>query len=357
MNPIPQPSLMRLPSQLTRLCLIGVGCLVTCLAQSLELLSVQVPAQYESGLAVPDSIRKDCIGLDLTVGVEVAYQLEKSGFATIDRAERINLKRPGKVLALSITQAAAMRGQWTDPKSLTVKAELFQDGKPFEWVIRTRTSRAQTGVCETLEKNAQDIAIDIHKWLMTAVHSKTLPGVLSNDAAAADPNITVRQLQARTLLLNSDVKYSAASPRPQLIDDCKIEESLIDEVQTTFSKSLTLKRVKKAADAEPNADVLQFTIVSINGSADDSLQSSRGMTLKAELLHDGIIIDTFSGAHTTERGRVFGQVLRNTCDALNGISKSVANDTYQWYLKRNSLATKQSEVPKPAPTSKPLSAN
>jgi hypothetical protein len=319
------------------------SCLITLPAHALEWLSVQVPAPYENTLSIPDHIRNDCVGLERTVGVEVAYQLEKAGFAKIDRVERVNLKAPGKLLALSITQAAATRGQWTDPKSLTVKAELFQDGKPFEWVIKTRTSRAQTEVCETLEKNASDIAADIHKWLMATVRNKTLPAALSNESASADPGSTVRQLQTRTLWLNSNVLYGAAALRPQLIDDCQIEESLINDVHAVFVKSLAIKRLKKTADAEPDADMLQFTIVSINGSADDSLQSSRGMTLKAELLRDGNVIDTFNGLHSSERGRVFGQILRNTCDALNDISQSMANDTYQWYLRRNT-PVKQSEL-------------
>jgi len=304
-------------------------------AQALEWLSVQVPAQYEGGMAIPDAIRQSCTGLDRTVGAEVAYQLEKNGFAKIDRIERLNPKLKGAQLALTITQAAASKGQWTDPKSLTLKAELLQEGKSIEWTTKTRTSRSQLDVCETMEKNASDIGQDIYKWLVDSLKSKTLPADLATTSTSA---AGLQQLQSRTLWINSDVAYELEVAGRQLVTQCNIEESLITNTRDEFSKSLPVKTLKKATEAAPDDDLLQFTIVEIKGSIDNAPEK-RAMTVRADLLRNGAVVDIFTGMHRTEHAGLFGQVIRNTCDALNDIGKTMGADTYQWYLKR---ATAQS---------------
>ncbi len=325
--------------------LISLGASLATSASALEWLSVEVPAHYESNLTIPDVIRKDCVGLERTVGSEVAYQLEKSGFAKIDRVEIINLKRPGKLLTLSITQAAATNGQWLDPKSLTVKAELFENGKSFEWVIKTHTSRAQTDVCETMEKNAGDIAVEIYKWLTSTLQSKTLPASLNNTLSGFTSGSTLHQLQSQNIWINTNVQYAAADLRSQIVSDCGIETNLVDHTIDAFSKSLTLKRLAQINNADRDDDVLQFTILSVNGDATDAKIKSRKLAIKAEVLRDGTAVETFNGLHTSARGGIIGQVLRTTCDAMDSITKSMATDTYQWYLnlKSRNLSTQPKE--------------
>ncbi|MES1196518.1 MAG: hypothetical protein ABUL58_06195 [Steroidobacter sp.] len=325
------PVTMRYQSWIPASQIVLLMCLYTSSASALEWLSVQVPAPYESELTIPDHIRKDCIGLERTVGVEVAYQLEKSGFAKIDRVERVNLKASGKLLSLNITQADASVGAWTDPKSLTVKAELFQDGKSIEWTTISHTSRQQQDVCEVLEKNATAIAVDVHKWLVSTLASKTLPVNLNGDSSSGAAGM--RQLQARNLWISSKLQYDLDIPGQQLITQCNVEESLTEQARTVFSRSLSVRRLNKAENQTADDDVLQFAVVDIKGNMDNSPEK-RSMTLKAELLRNGIVIDTFNGMHSTERGGLFGQVVRNTCDALKNISDTMANDTYQWYINR-----------------------
>jgi len=315
-------------------------------AHALEWLSVQVPAQYEGNMAIPDAIRHDCTGLDRTVGIEVAYRLEKSGFARIDHVERINPKAKGKQLSLTITQAAATKGQWTDPKSLTVKAELLQDGQSFEWTTISHTSRSQLDVCEVMEKNAADIAQDVHKWLMTTLKSKTLP----TDLNSIDSAKAVRQLQGRDVWITGNVFYDLDSPSRQLITQCSVDESLIGRVRNEFSKSLAVKLLKQASEATAGEDVLQFSIVEIKGSIDNAPEK-RSMTVQVDLLRDGKVIDTYTGIHRTEHAGLFGQIVRNTCDALNDIGNTMATDTYQWYLNRGASvqpATTQPAIAKPS---------
>jgi len=303
-------------------------------ARALEWLSVQVPAQYESGMAIPDSIRNGCTGLDRTVGTEVAYQLEKNSYAKIDRIERLNPKLKGAQLALTITQAAASKGQWTDPKSLTLKAELLQEGKSIEWTTKTRTSRSQLDVCETMEKNAADIGLDIYKWLVESLKSKTLPANLMEAATASSPGL--RELQSHTLWINNTVTYELEISGRQLVTQCNIEESLVNNAREEFSRSLPVKTVKKTAEAGADEDLLQFTIVEIKGSIDNAPEK-RGMILKADVLRNGAVVDSFTAPRKTEKAGLFGQVIRNTCDALNDIGKTMVSDTYQWYVKRGTV--------------------
>jgi len=308
-------------------------------AHALEWLSVQVPAQYEGNMAVPDAIKQDCVGLDRTVGAEVAYQLEKNAFANIDRIERINPKLKNAQLALTITQAAASKGQWTDPKSLTLKAELLQEGKSIEWTTTTRTSRSQLDVCETMEKNAADIGKDVYKWLVDSLKSKTLPANLTDATSIS----TTRQLQGRTLWINSNVSYDLDVPSQQLITQCNVDDALISQARNEFSKSLPVKILKNARDAPGNEDTLQFSIVDIKGSIDNAPEK-RSMTTRVDVLRNGAIIDSYTGLHRTEHAGLFGQVIRNTCDALNDIGKTMATDTYQWYVKHGASSALSSSA-------------
>jgi len=307
-------------------------CITTNSAYAIEWLSVQVPAPYASTLNIPDHIRKDCVGLERTVGVEVAYQLEKSGFAKIDRVERINLKAPGKVLALAITEASANIGAWSDPKSLTVRAELLQDGKSIEWTTVSHTARKQQTMCEVFENSATAIAVDIHKWLVKSLQNASLPADLHT---VTSPGVVgAQQLQSRNLWISNKVQFDLETSSQQLITQCNIEESLIEQTRSTFSKSLAVKVLKKPGE-ETSEDVLQFTIVDIKGNLDNSPEK-RSMTVKANLLRNGEVVDSFNSPHVTERGGLLGQVVRNTCDALNNITSIMVNDTYQWYTKRAS---------------------
>lgn len=318
---------------------IAVTCFFSSTSVALEWLSVQVPAQYESNMAIPDAIRQGCTGLDRTVGVEVAFRLEQTGFAKIDHIERINPRAKGKQLALTITQAAASKGQWTDPKSLTVKAELLQDGKSFIWTTVSRTSRSQLDICEVMEKNATDIAQDIYKWLTATLKSNTLPADLNGIETAT----SVHQLQGRNLWIASNVSYDLDVNGQQLVTQCNVDESLIEQTRNEFSRSLTVKLLKKTSEAAADEDVLQFNIVDIKGSLDNA-PGKRGMVIRADLLHNGAVVDTFSSIHRTEHAGLLGQVIRNTCDALNDISKSMATDTYQWYTKRGTSPTENEKV-------------
>ena len=314
-----------------------------CTAHALESLTITVPAQYDT-LTVPDHIRNDCIGLDRTVGIEVAYRLEKSGFAKIDRTDFVNLKAPGKLLTLNITDASASSGEFTNARSLSVKAELFQDGKPFEWVIKSHAIRGDTEMCDMMEKNAVVIAQEIQQWLASTLHSKTLPATLDSAASVTDAAAKLRQLQSHTVWINSNVNYFPDTAKPQMIDDCRVESTIVSQAIATFSKDLTAKRLAQSDDAGKEDDVLRFSIVTIKGDGDDSTIEKRGMTLRAELLRDGNVIDTFNGIHSTERGGAFGQVLHTTCEALSNISDTMVNDTYQWYVNRGASTSTSSSA-------------
>lgn len=322
---------------------LTLTCLLFSPVHAAEWLSVTVPAQYDT-LTVPDHIRNDCIGLDRTVGVEVAYKLEKSGFAKVDRTEIINLKAPGKLLKLTITHAASSSGEFTNARSLTVKAELFQDGKAFEWVIKSNTIRGEKDMCDTMEKNAVAIAQDIHTWLTGTLHSKTLPANLDTAAPASGMAARMRDLQSRTLWIDGSVNYLPGVPQPRVINDCRVDSTIVDQAVATFSKTLTAKQLASSGAAAKDEDVLQFSIVDIKGG-DDSTIEKRGMTLRAELMRNGNMVDSFNGANGTEHDGIFGQVFHTTCEALHDISSTMIKQTYQWYVTRNPSATKADNTP------------
>jgi len=313
--------------------LVLLGCVCAPSAHALEWLSVQVPATYESAAASSDHIRKECIGLERAVGVEVAYQLEQSAFARVDRVEQVNLRSKGKLLAVTITQAGASAGKWTAPKSLSVKAELFNNGKSFEWASFDHTSRDQRDECEVLESNATFIAKDIYKWLTTTLKSNALPAILIDSPSDGGAASSLRQLQSHTLWISTNVISDTDVADQQLINSCNVPETMVDQAIAVFSKSLSPKKLGKVANADKDDDVLQFTIVDIKGKVDNSPEK-RSMTLKTELFRDGKVIDTFNAIHSKERAGLLGQVVRNTCDALSNISNKMASDTYQWYVHR-----------------------
>ncbi|HVY22636.1 MAG TPA: hypothetical protein VG962_04715 [Steroidobacteraceae bacterium] len=327
-------------------CAFALASVLSSPARAEEWLSVSVPAQYDT-LTVPDDIRNECIGLDRTVGVEVAYELEKSGFAKVDRTGIVNLKARGKLLALNITDAAADSGEFTNSRMLAVKAELFQDGKSFEWVIKTRTTRGEKAMCDTMEQNATAIARDIHQWLITTLHSKTLPANLTAVTPGTGIDARLHQLQSHVVWIDVNVKYLPGTAKPRVLDDCRVESTVVDQAIATFSNSLTVKRLGSADEAGPDDNTLRFSVVNIKGDGDDASIEKRGMTWRADLLHDGKVVDTFNGLHSTEHGGVFGQVFHTTCEALHDISSTMVKDTYQWYVRRDASAVSSSDSSSP----------
>lgn len=151
------------------LVLLALAVTATSLAHAQEKLLVQVPAVYDAQAAVAQRIRDEC-ALESLIGNHVFERVSEKFPASLQ------IKDPaaagsGKVLHLTILSAhGAGGGSWSGPKSITMRADLVQDGKVLQTTVKRRSSSGGVlggfkGTCDILERDAQALGKDIAHWL------------------------------------------------------------------------------------------------------------------------------------------------------------------------------------------------
>lgn len=139
------------------------------LAHAQEKLLVQVPAVYDAQAAVGQKIREEC-ALDMLIGNHVHERVSQN-FPGSLQIKDVSAAGSDKVLQLTILSAqGAGGGGWSGPKSVTIRADLMQNGKVVQTTVKHRSSTGgmfggMTGTCSILERDARALAVDIAQWL------------------------------------------------------------------------------------------------------------------------------------------------------------------------------------------------
>ncbi|OGB25812.1 MAG: hypothetical protein A3I66_05430 [Burkholderiales bacterium RIFCSPLOWO2_02_FULL_57_36] len=174
--------------RLNRLVVLACAMPAMSLAHAQEKLLVQVPAVYDAQAMVGRKIREEC-ALENLLGNHV-YERVSQNFPG-----SLQIKDPGaagsdKVLHLTILSVRGVGGgAWSGPKSMTMRADLVQNGKVLQTTIKKRSSTggafgAYLGTCSILERDAQALGVDVAQWLSRAA----LAGSEPVPQAAAEPD-------------------------------------------------------------------------------------------------------------------------------------------------------------------------
>ena len=134
-----------------------------------ERFLVQVPAVYDAAAPVTESVRREC-GIESLIGNHVFMQVS----AVFPKA--LQVQNPGKgerekYLMLTVLAVQGVGGgAWSGGKSITIRADLLQDGKIVATKVLNRGSRGGafggfSGTCQIMERVAGALGRDTAAWL------------------------------------------------------------------------------------------------------------------------------------------------------------------------------------------------
>jgi hypothetical protein len=138
-------------------------------AHAEERFLVQVPAVYDSAAPVTDSVRREC-GIESLIGNHVFMQVSASF------PKSLQVQTPGKgdrekYLMLTVLAVQGVGGgAWSGGKSITIRADLLQEGKTVSTKVLSRGSRGGafggfSGTCQIMERIAGALGRDTAAWL------------------------------------------------------------------------------------------------------------------------------------------------------------------------------------------------
>ena len=159
----------------TALALAIVASFLTTASHSGERFLVQVPAVYDSAAPVGDAVRREC-GIESMVGNHVFREVSARFPASLQ------IQKPGtddseKYLMLTILAVQGVGGgSWSGSKSITIRADLLQNGKPIATKVLNRGSRGgafggMSGTCSIMERIAGALGRDTVAWVQTLAPS------------------------------------------------------------------------------------------------------------------------------------------------------------------------------------------
>jgi hypothetical protein len=150
-------------------CIFAFILLSASVVHAQEKLLVQVPAVYDTNVVGGHKIKAEC-GLENLLGNHV-YERVSQKFPGSLQVKDSDPAGSDKVLRLTILSVHGVGGgSWSGPKSMTIRADLAQNGKVVQSTVKSRSSRGGPfggfkGTCDIFERNVQTLAKDVALWL------------------------------------------------------------------------------------------------------------------------------------------------------------------------------------------------
>jgi hypothetical protein len=129
-----------------------------------------IPYLDEGNIA--DNIVNECKGLGLALSSSVSRRSKAQGF-NVNRDEHFDATKSKQALDIKIVSAVSGGNAFIGHhKSVSIRAELYRDGKLVSKVSKTRDSSGGFGAgfkgsCSVLERSAETLGADVAKWLAT----------------------------------------------------------------------------------------------------------------------------------------------------------------------------------------------
>jgi hypothetical protein len=156
--------------------------LLLCLAAGLpaiahaEGLLVQVPAVLDPTAPITGRVQSEC-GVPQLVGNHVLSQVGQRQ-PDVRAAAVAPAGSPDPMLSLTLLSVHGVGGGgWSGPKSISVRAELVENGKSLAVNVLHRNSRGGvmggvSGTCAIFERIAEALGKDVANWLPIALASR-----------------------------------------------------------------------------------------------------------------------------------------------------------------------------------------
>lgn len=132
-------------------------------------ITIPKTAPFEKGLDVSDSVKNEC-QLETKI-IHFTKEYAEGDFDKIELADSVSESTPGKAASITISDVVGGKGGlWSGPKSVSVKATLWQDGKVIGTLSSSRSTSGGAyggykGTCSLLGRCTKALGKDIAKWL------------------------------------------------------------------------------------------------------------------------------------------------------------------------------------------------
>lgn len=149
--------------------LAGIALCIPLLSFASEKLFVQVPAVLDPAAPIVDSVKNQC-GVEMLIGNHVFEKVSQyvDGTTQLQKGENAG---QSPVLRLTILSVHGFGGgSWSGAKSITIHAQLVQNGQTIQSTVLTRGSRGGplggfSGTCAIMERIARTLGKDVANWL------------------------------------------------------------------------------------------------------------------------------------------------------------------------------------------------
>jgi|GEM_PF-1179396 len=155
--------------------LTGVGLLTSGMTYADEIYLIQTPAVYAKNATVPEKIMAECKLEELVGNYAVQYISEK--FPGSTSTQNPTPASAEKTLVFTILDVYAPDGgAWSGSKSMTIRAEVIQQGKTVDSVVKQRSAGGGLyGNCGLLERAAKALGKDVALWLVKPAEGLSKP--------------------------------------------------------------------------------------------------------------------------------------------------------------------------------------
>jgi len=133
-----------------------------------DILTVPISVPIAEGVSVPNAVLAEC-ELERKLAKSLASEA-KGPYRKVVMKPVVSAETPGHALDIKITGVLGTGGgKYSGPKSVTAQGTLYADGKILgTFVARRHTTRGRH-TCRMLQRDAEEIAEDVGKWLKTPV--------------------------------------------------------------------------------------------------------------------------------------------------------------------------------------------
>lgn len=125
--------------------------------------------------------------------------------------------------------------------------------------------------------------------------------------------------------------YAADSDTPDKVkEECQLDNFLPGLLLANLGKlDPATQPYAEGVDVGSNY-LLKLTITKVIANPGGPITGSKSMTVRADLVQNGVVMASTVKTRSTGRGGIFGQVFRGTCSLLEKDASVIAKDLTRW---------------------------
>lgn len=282
---------------------------------------VQTKSIFSDTINVPEKVLANCKPLEKLLSDTIQLELSQKHLAvsSLELSDSIDNKY---IIRLEIANILATGGGgWSGPKSIAVNTSIIHNDRLIN--STSIASRGKgiplQGTCGILENVVEDAAEKVAIWINkeSASGFKTRINTSSNNENVAPLYLLV------PALLDND-----ADIPEKIKQECNLEQGVVQKSYSLLNKQFkNLKQTSSLENAEGR--LLTLTITGAHGAAGGSWSGSKGVTIIAAIIENGVEIETQRFSRDGGKAGIWGPI-KGTCTILDSVTNILAKDVSNW---------------------------